>query len=790
MSEFKPGHHPETPELRVEHEKRAVARTFVFQSADSNKLHEKIKAQVAKTQESWAKIIGQTPLTHCLWLEKDTSSRNPGQITPIGGGQDPADHGSFIRTALRELLQETHLRPTEIHQLVSEHTREPIKITYHMAEKKPGYRREVDNTQHLFWARILPSDLPYQLDKTEDKIAAFHTLTLDEMGLLWGEDTLDYDGKKLSLLDSLRIFPKNVENEKIDVQFNQNEVEHATMIAETMRSLGTVARKIEIEKLQDVAAELYEILKWKIPVSGPYDQELENTLQSLRNNDQDLAMARDHYAHFVSLCEKSGLNLEEWFAHAVERSNTKIELRNPGNSDIEAALRLALLLTESKLNLQELSDLKREVDMRHGPPRPVDPYHNILGFAGPNESPDFIGFLGKLAKLSDPTTTDYSEEAILQNVTNLDKKTFEARFTELTGISHIGTKFNRINKFINRLLSSEIAQSEISSELTDGTIEPISNAVNADLRTLVRFAFDPDNSPLEDKDLHKRLQFEAFRKLFLLYTLEPASRRYAEAEETHNTDIEDLWGQILTFKAGRDHVINVTDSRGANHDHTMRTFTNIPGLLAQQNVRNKELPSYFRKIIVRGFDNPYEVWDLYGRSLELAADPTADASTQTALFTRTDTSITTHRLSKDGSEVIPVTEIVNEYPAVIKIIETLQNKGAYILDYDPTNKPGTNFNSSGPGGGDPIVLAKFYVMIEVDGVRHIEEVQVFSPTEAGISSFEHKEDKKRFDSQYAIKRLTDTKGLRSFIELMLPAAIYGTPIRTIHRKRPNGKKNT
>lgn len=155
--------------------------------------------------------------------------------------------------------------------------------------------------------------------------------------------------------------------------------------------------------------------------------------------------------------------------------------------------------------------------------------------------------------------------------------------------------------------------------------------------------------------------------------------------------------------------------------------------------------------------------------------------------------ISTYNLAQGALHKNP-DKVVNEYAAVLEIIKQLQRKGAKILDYDPTNRPGENFNSSGPGGGDPIVLAKFYILLEIDGVRHIEEVQIFSPTEDGKTSFAHKEFKARLDAQYAVKRLTDTRGLRSFIELMLPAAIYGTPVRTIYRKRngngqaKNGKK--
>ena len=46
-----------------------------------------------------------------------------------------------------------------------------------------------------------------------------------------------------------------------------------------------------------------------------------------------------------------------------------------------------------------------------------------------------------------------------------------------------------------------------------------------------------------------------------------------------------------------------------------------------------------------------------------------------------------------------------------------------------------------------------------------------------------------YDRQRAVKRLLDTKGLRSFIELMFPIGIYGDLIHKLYQKNGNGNGN-
>lgn len=770
----------EQPELQVEHEKREVARVFVLQSRSSDQISSEIGALAEASQAVLAGKIAHLPLTHCLWLEKGSGSRNEGQIMPIGGGIEPEDKGDLNKTASRELLQETHLRPTSLHQLRTlDEKDQPITIDYKMRLKGKDQKViEVDNTQHLYVATILPSDVPYQLDPKEDKIAEFPGLSLEEMGTLWGENKVT---KKhpLKLLDSLQLFPQNSSSAKIDLEFGSIE-NHTLAVSEVMRSLGAEARSFKIQKMADVACELIAIWEWKMKENTAISEsEIATQIESaqtlvreMKGLEDRLPEAEKLYAQIIAAAGQD-VDLTEWFAHAVERSNFKEELKNPGNSDIEAAVRLAFLLTETSLSLREVADLQKS-------------QLEEIGHTVQNEYYDLIGFLQRVGGVID--IEDLTDDVLAEYANTTPRKQIDVEVASRTGISNIATKFNRLNKFLENMIEMGLVRGS-KDTLEPGQVNMLTNVANADLRSLLRYAFDTSSEDIKEKfqttESRKRLQFESLRKLFLLSALEPASRRYQEAESLGNHDVEDLWGNLLVINERSQRSVVTDDGHGGEVVRFMRGFQNIPGLLAVQDVRTKQLSSYFRKIIVRGFDNPEQLWDIYGRSLVLAADPEADAQVQHDLFTRQAVDLPVFVADKQKG-LQPEIKTVFEYPAVIRIIQELQAQGAKIVDYDPTNLPGTNFNSAGPGGGDPIVLAKFYICLDTESggetERRFEEVQIFSPTEDGVSGFQHKEQKAQFDAEYTIRRLTDTKGLRSFIELMFPAGIYGDPMHAPYRK--------
>jgi hypothetical protein len=85
-------------------------------------------------------------------------------------------------------------------------------------------------------------------------------------------------------------------------------------------------------------------------------------------------------------------------------------------------------------------------------------------------------------------------------------------------------------------------------------------------------------------------------------------------------------------------------------------------------------------------------------------------------------------------------------------------------------------------------LAKFDIeCVLPNGTRTCREVQVFLPKQnedgewvSGEVDYQQKLDD---DREYGVSRLFSTKALRSFMELMYPAEIYGDRIRPIYKEK-------
>lgn len=801
----------ENTEIQVEQkeirEEREVARVFVLQSADLRRIDERIAAAKIQYQNSLvneAEIIANLQLTHSLWLEKGEGARNKGQVMAIGGGKK--DGESLETAAPRELLEETHLRPTRIERLVDEG--KPVQIKYHMVLKsreiqepdkndpsrivtKTIPKKQVDNTQSIFIATILPSDEAYPLDPAEDKISKFHPLTSDEMAELMGTNTLNRGDQKLQLLDSFRLFPDQVDNDKIAVSFG-DEVEYRTSVAEMMRALGKEARVFEAKKLCSVAQELLELVDF----AGEEYEQCEGLLDQIQGNLDNLPEVRIYYSELIKRIAKH-CDIVVEFKKAVERSNFKEEMAHPGNSKLEETARFAFLLSSGSLSLDEVKEIILEEQEDHpsvgNNDETIDEKDSQAGIAG------LISILEKMCELAGKDLVGESIEQRLLDISKREKSLARKVMEQATGIEKLPNKLVRVQKFIDSMVDMGLIQGS-ADKLDPAMVKPLTNIMNADCRALLRYAFDYDNEKVnktfKSAEAKLRLRFEALRALFLSIIMEPISRYYEEVVETGHNEIEELWSHLLVIDDATKRSVVKEGGNGSENgrERFMRRFDKVPGLLALQDVRVKTIDSLYRKAIVRGYDDPGEIMDIRGRSLVLAADPHADPREVANLFTRTTEDVTIYSIDKVSKELVSETKQIMDFGAVHTIIKKLTKNGAKILDYDPTNRPGESFSSAGPGGGDKICMAKFYICLETpdeetgEMERRFEEVQIFSPTEDGTTGFEHKAIKAASDAKYTIRRLTDTKGLRSFIELMFPARIYGDPMHAPYRKKLNLEK--
>lgn len=223
-------------------------------------------------------------------------------------------------------------------------------------------------------------------------------------------------------------------------------------------------------------------------------------------------------------------------------------------------------------------------------------------------------------------------------------------FLSKTGIENFATKFGRIDKFLVSMFQMGLAK-DSDAALDPERGGPLSTVGGPHVENLLLYAFEePPTGAIEagflSEDSQMRLKFEALRKLFLLSVLEPASQYYSQVESLGNLNIEKIWNNIFYIdKATQKVPVGEGGADGATR--YMRGFKDIEGLLVSQDTRPKEIPSYFRKIILRGFDDPENLWDIYGRSLVLAPDPNAEEEKAQALFARQEFEVETFQMNDE-----------------------------------------------------------------------------------------------------------------------------------------------
>ncbi|MCX8513839.1 MAG: hypothetical protein ORN26_02340, partial [Candidatus Pacebacteria bacterium] len=174
-----------------------VVRVFLSQSTSSKEI-------TAQTD------LANISFTQTLFIKKDITSNNPGQIMPVGGKIDAEDRKDMvsdpiIKGAMRELIEETHLVPTKIHLIKNGQN-------YRFFHNHTNQYK--DNNSAFVVGRLLSKrfDMPYPIDIKEDRIESFVYLKMSEVERLLSKGNIEYRGEKLNILDSLN--PSESERKK------------------------------------------------------------------------------------------------------------------------------------------------------------------------------------------------------------------------------------------------------------------------------------------------------------------------------------------------------------------------------------------------------------------------------------------------------------------------------------------------------------------------------------------------------------------------------------------------
>lgn len=779
------------------HEKKPkeMSRVFIYQSKSTDQ----IKAEI---------LSGKTPaelsFINLIFSEKSADSISPNQLFPVGGSKLPSDKNS-LGVAQRRTLEETHLRPVNIKKLGS--------LKYDLKDPREPVSTPIVTTCYL--AKVLPFDVAYSLNPEEDKIAGYHQVDLStyrDKILKKGYHVADEGTsaeRKLPLIDSLRVnYEVDGEEESPNIVENSSVQDVSGVQVKLMEELENK----DFDKGQKIINNLISLLKMDNNATEYWQNELSDSKDITKNS----KLLKDLLEYATKeVCDGDVLKVQDLFLAAYDLSNFEDEVteQHAGRSHNEMVLRVVFSLLETKYSYDKYIELIKE-----------NP--DLANFA--NRLETFINILSSSkSDIDDQKNLSHQLTGLDQVDPKLVEDAFFEAFFDFIPKDEVGKEQfrKRINKTltsINSLLDEKIVRSKLApivrKKYNERLLTQVGEIRNASIFTLMKYALpgvglkekrrfkvdENESSGPQDKNMLRRVVFEARRKLAMLFLLLETDDFYDEVTNTGTQEIQNLWNEILDppkvncyLTEKRDEKNQLLDIEASfdlpdndtAQEMAVRPFKDKNGnilMLVGQSLRTKERESAYRKMIVRGYDEPEDIKDIYGRSLIVM--PKKDAI-GADILKKEERVIEVCDKNEKGSYFCE-DKSFEDHSAVLDIIENLQkDRHVKILEYKPTNEPGSAFKSSGAGGEGQIRLAKFYIQYtDDDGKISTEEVQIFTPSADGHSGFYWEKKKKEDDENYEFERLLRTKGLHSFVEILYPAKIFPESIQDLNKNIKKKKR--
>lgn len=735
-----------------EGEPNQVVRTFLYQSRS-----------VESIQDD--EDIAALSFTKLVLLQK-SGTVNPGQLMPVGGRVNPGE--SLMKAAMRECVEETHLRPPK-------RSIRPVGVQQRYSFNHPR-RGRVRNEVTYFKGKLAPPDLDiaYALDVDEDKIGSFVYLTPEETReLLISSGQINRDGKILYAQDALS--PSAAQRQANGAEINPTEqarvgeevyIHHLlTDARKKMMILRAAYYNISLGALSDSAQthvrKLREVKSNEVMATW---QDLWQQITALETNLHADAYSiiaavdafwRGHISNFtmqdVRTCfaySEFGAKLYSAFTYTYSRADERYvpkydETTGAGVPSLSLVLPL---LIDTRLRPDGRPDI-----------------HKIQMIAETATGRRLLKFI-QLMRRDVMRRQRYGEALSNEDIIAL---------AEERGI--LSRNFGQDYETIAGSLDSYFENLRDAAGLTDADapIDQLGEIKGADLYTLFRYARAAHHELIADLALPRItntqeaviLQWEARRKMVLLLLLNDAYEIRQHFEHLGIKPVQEIEANALQDKAMVEWAKHLT-------------VKNRP------NDAPKNLVSLLRKIIVRDqtrgatatLGEP--VRDVYANSYifdGLSDEALAEASVEVAPYCVTDAA---------GKRL----ERITAPRVVVDLMMSLLRAGqgqVEIESYKPIPRSGEAVASNGPGGGAAVRFFKFYIKLQSnDGVR-FREVQGYLPDPVtGRSGTDEFFAKKLDDDRYRVRRLFDTKGRRSFMEQLFPAAVYqGTGIRKMYKGR-------
>lgn len=754
-----------TPEIkkrqstpRAEHregEPNQVVRVFLYQSRSVESIRDD-------------EDLNTIHFTNLVLLKKG-GSVNPGQLMPVGGRVQPGE--PLAQAAARECVEETHLRTAK-----RSIRRVGTSQTYSFQHPKHG---KVTNRVTYFKGKLSPPDLdiPYALDVEEDKIEEFVYLSPAESEqLLLHSGQVEKAGQRLFIQDALS---PNAE-QRAAIQTESNEFERIIVASEAyIHHLLTDARK----KMMVIRAIYYHIpldvlsapgRRYVAAMRAARDnpslqvesewsiiwRRLTDLETNLKENAHDIiddvnAYWRGHIRHFTIDDVRTGFAYSDFgaklygaftYQHDAATGRFVPTYNLESGAGVPSVSLLLPLIVDERLRPDQQPDTQKMLMLASNPTG-----QRILRFLQLLRR----DVIRRRAEQKAPAST--AEIIAAAERRGLLTREFDQDYDMLA--SQLDTYFEKLRD---------------AAGLTDADapVDQLNEIKGADLITLIEYAGASTDELLHNEQLPRIteletarvLRWEARRKLVLLLLLNDAYTIQQRCEKLGIAPIQAI-------------------EQAVQHDPIFLPYARHLRIVSRPGDDVKDLMSLLRKIIVRDqtvgkVDTLEMARDMYANSYIFDDLPSEALAEQTV-------SVAPYSIMDANDQPI---EPLRAPAVVVALIMSLlrAGKGSVSIErYKPLPPSGGRIESSGPGGKGDVRLFKFDIKhTAADGARY-REVQGYVPDPAtNRSGTDEYARKKQDDRRYGVQRLFDTKGTRSFMELLYPAAVYhGTDIRKMYKKR-------
>ncbi len=760
---------PTTGEYRPMRELReqgpkAVVRLVLFQSISPDSIPDDAS-------------LNDIDFTRTIFIRK-SGSNNPNQLMPVGGKVDEGE--SLPHAARREVVQETHLRPStaSVRYLSTVQTYDFPHLTSGTQKRRRSY---------MLSGRLLPQpmDIPYALDPDEDKIAQFEYLSPTQVDELLERGRVDTPHGQGELLDSLLLDAQ--ERTRRGVVTDQSEVEDVHHELRTILALTEVDKKLSVMR---------QIIRRILPTvtletRAPYKEQMKGIELELEHIQHTIdALLHGTGARRIDLTVDEVSQRVEQLESAVQTHwEFMIQALHLTVDDVRAALRYSN--TEAIVHYAS-----EQFDMESGKGVPTinlifpliltdDANFSDLRILAKNPQARKLLQMTQLFSMLQRQWTAPTPQ--LQDAV---RGRLEAQFSR-AGVVPRGEGNTMIaDDVLNYLFHSGLIDPSFQNDFYDvssavdsyferlQTEARVQDAVSLDqvnevkgqsLETIIQYAFGiaPDLSGAPPE--HQRIvRWEAQRKLIEMMMLHEVmnTRRAILRNGSGPIDLIERKLEAPTSVAGQRVII----LNGKEHVVVIER-------------REKSPMSLLRKVMVR---------DQCIRQLVTHDSIAKDVFAESYVFTSREADVDWNRFSAPCAMTDKNNRPIEQFDAPTVVGELIQSLAqeseggqVRVIEYKAPPRDGESFGSTGPGGGAPIRMAKFYIEhTDESGTVRYREVQVFLPR-GKDDTWESGEDaylrKKEDDQRYGVSRLFATAGLRSFMELNFPAEIYGDRIRQMYK---------